>query len=150
LAVKGLISAFDAEPDASVRAWIVHGLSALDVVRGLPVFEKALSDPDAQVRGAGVLALGTLGGPRASSDLVAALNSETNPGVRQAIAFWLGTFKDDAAAAALDKALSSDSDPNVRIQSARSLKWVGTKAAKRKLKKAEQDPDERVRRIAHE
>jgi HEAT repeat protein len=145
-----LIAAFDAEPAPSVRAWIVNALSALDPAQGLALFEKSLSDPEAEVRGAGVRALGALGGPRAAADLTAALAVEKAAGVRHALAFWLGTFKGDSSVEALDKALGADPNPNVRVQAASSLKWIGTEKARKRLKKAESDPDERVRRISHE
>jgi len=149
-AAGGLLSAFNMEPAPSARAWIVDAVGALAPAKGLALFEKALSDRDAEVRGAAVQALGALGGPRAAADIAAALAAEKNPGLRHAMAFWLGTFKDDASVEALDKALGSDPVASVRLQAAHSLKWIGTENAKRRLKKAASDPDARVRGLGHE
>lgn len=149
-ALRAAAARFDAETSTAARGWIVRGLGALDPAGGMPVFEKALGDADPQVRADAAAALGAAGGAQAAADLAAALAAEKNPGVRQTIAFWLGSFKDAASTRALGQALKGDADANVRIQSAHSLKRAGTREARKQLKQADGDDDERVRQAAHE
>lgn len=141
---------FDAEPEPGIRAWIVRGEGVLKAPQGPALFKKALGDSSALVRLAAAEAMAQVQGAAAAGDLAAALASEANAGVRHAIVFWLGTMKVPAAEAALSGALSGDADANVRVEAARALKRHGTRGARRALKAAKGDRDERVRGVADE
>ncbi|MDE2141255.1 MAG: HEAT repeat domain-containing protein [Elusimicrobia bacterium] len=145
-----LAARFDAEPAAGIRAWIVRGEAALKAPQGPALFKKALADASPLVRAAAAEALAQSQGAVAVPDLAAALAAEANAGVRLTITFWLGTMKTPASSSALGRALVGDADANVRVQAARSLKQHGTREARRALKAAKGDQDERVRGVVNE
>lgn len=152
-AVAGFEADFGTEADPDVRAWT---LRAADLVRTgsdadrLAFFETGLADRAALVRLAAVEQLGRLGRDEAAQDLIAALGTEKNAGVRHGIVGALAQFTTSDAAAALGAQLSSDPDANVRIQAAQSLKRLGTAEARDQLRAARQDKDSRVRKVAGE
>lgn len=149
-AASALIANFSSEPTPAVRAALVRGVARLDGSRGGALARVALLDSQPFVRMAAAEALVQSQGDGAVGDLIAALGSETNDGVRHAIVGWLGGFKTAAARMALQQAISSDPNPNVRLQAARSLKRQGTPAARTALDTAKLDSDVRVRKIANE
>lgn len=152
-----LAESFASEPRPEIRAWVLRGAVRLDPRAGAILAKTALSDPDPVVRLSAVQALGETVGAAAVPALGAALVSETAVGVRQAIVFWLGGSSSGDAVAVVAKALASDPDPNVRAEAAQALDLLGRSvrgsarsSARQALKKARQDPDERVRRLAHD
>lgn len=149
-AAVAMVAGYQDEKSPAVRAALVRGVAVLDPVRGGVLAQTASSDLQPSVRLAAAEALAKSQGTASVPALVAALNAETNAGVRHTIIFWLGTFKTAAARAALAQALGTDSDPNVRLQAARSLQRHGTKAARAALAAGKNDSDSRVRSIADE
>lgn len=156
---------FKSEDDPAVRAWIARAAARLDAKNGLKALEAALADPAAEVRLAAAEELGQKAADAKSADaapatldLAAALAGEKSPGVRQTIVFWLGATEHPSALAAVSQAVDSDPDANVRAEAAQGLARLrrtaqtpaARKAARDALKKAPQDPDERVRKIGHE
>jgi HEAT repeat protein len=137
-----------AEGDAAVRARLVSIQAALPAKeQSAADYDAALTDADPGVRLAAVNAVGKLPGREAGTRLVAAL-ADAKPGVRLAAAFWLGQPGHSGAAAALSRVLASDPDANVRLAAAQGLSRMGTRAARRLLRGAASDRDERVRRWA--
>ncbi|MDE2141054.1 MAG: HEAT repeat domain-containing protein [Elusimicrobia bacterium] len=145
-----LAARFAGEAEPGIRAWIVRGEAVLKAPQGPTLFKRALADASPLVRAAAVEALAQSQGAAVAPDLAVALTSETNAGVRLTIAFWLGTMTTPASSSALGRALAGDADANVRVQAARSLKQHGTREARRALKAAKDDQDERVRGVVNE
>ena len=138
------------ESDPNVRAKLISILGNTRMDQdSLTAVRSSLVDSDPAVRAEAVIALGQSKDKSASSDLQHMLLNDPSEGVRMSAAFWLGALKDPEAVPALAKALANDSDPHVRAQAAHSLKWVGTTASKAELRKARNDKDARVRKIAN-
>ncbi len=129
-AASGLAADFKNEPQPAIRAWILRALAAVPVSRGAAVMSAALHDNSALVRLAAAEALARTSGAEAVAQLAAALETESNPGVRHAITDCLGSIKTADSAAALQRALAQDSDANVRAQAARSLRRHGERVGR--------------------
>jgi hypothetical protein len=85
------------------------------------------ADPDAGVREAAAVALGTVGdrapsvAAAAAQSLVAGYANEDDPRVRSMLLYAVRDTRDDAVAGTLLEALGQDSDPSVRLAAAEML-----------------------------
>jgi HEAT repeat protein len=144
-------------PSVSTRRTAVDILATLGrtAAPAGPALTRALTDIDPFVRWGAARALGRTA-PEAENSYIIALSDRLNdndPDVRRAAATALASFGPAARGAVpnLGMALYAN-DPELRLAAVRALKRIGPDAvaALRALRKAEQDPDSRVRQLAAE
>jgi HEAT repeat protein len=118
-----LAQAIRAEPDAMIRAEIVHTLGEYPGPTADRVLKAALGDPDPDVRMSACRAWTKREGAEATEALIGLLSGDLNPEVRLAAARALGERKDRAAVPALGNALE-DSDPAMQYRAVLSLRQI--------------------------
>jgi HEAT repeat protein len=118
--------------DASVRVAAVEGLMRMGVADEPVVafYQAKLADESYEVRKSGAFALGRIGGPVATTSLVAALKGERDHWVIDSVIKALATAKNDEATEALIEKLA-DVEFKQRIHVAEALANVGTRGDKR-------------------
>jgi hypothetical protein len=108
----------------AARAEMAKALGTIGRPAGTQFLTAALSDSDAQVRAASLVALRTIRGNRDGS-VALALVTDGDEGVRTQAVTTIGMFKYGAGAAALTTALVSDPSATVRKNAAWALGEIG-------------------------
>ncbi len=108
----------------AARAEMAKALGTIGRPAGTPFLTSALSDADAQVRSASVVALRTIRGNRDGS-VALPLVSDADEGVRAEAVTTLGMFKYAGAASVLAGALANDPSATVRKKAAWALGEIG-------------------------
>jgi HEAT repeat protein len=143
-----LISKLNSASDPVERIGYLAQLNAAHLeAKDLPKIDSYLTDEDARVRAQSVAVMGSIGGKKVTDALISVLQNDTDAGVRMAAAFWLGSKKSVTPIAALEKAMLEDGNDNVRVQAAQALKTIGARSS---LRKASNDKDKRVKKLANE
>jgi HEAT repeat protein len=115
--------------------------------RRLAVLQGALSDREADVRATAAYALETIRSRAAVPALLAALRTETDPDVTEALAHALGATRDPRATGGLVRVLG-DTVPRLREVAAKMLGELGDARAVEPLIAATRDGDHEVRLTA--
>jgi HEAT repeat protein len=121
--VEYLTKTIRTEADAELRADIIKTLAEYPLPSAEPVLEKALQDPDADVRIAACEAWKKLPNAHAADLLVGVLKNDANRDVRLAAARGLGQTKDKRAIDALGDVLA-DNDPAMQHRAVLSLQSI--------------------------
>ncbi len=116
-------------------------------LKGLPILEYALNDPDAMTREVAAQGLGYLGDPRAAVLLGKAL-SDPDTHVRRRAASALITTPSKSVQAQLTQTALHDADQTVRGFAVEALGWIGDASMAHALVQAAKDPSAEVRRRA--
>ncbi len=103
--------------DARTRKGAILSLLEIDSSRWLVFLEKAVKDPDADVRQAAVAVLGETNVPEAIPLLRERLRLDPDPAVRAEAAYRLRTAQDEGTRSALKRAAETDVNESVRLWS---------------------------------
>jgi HEAT repeat protein len=101
-------------PDVRVRRAAVRAFLQVDASLWGPALVSALSDADAEVRQTAVAAIGTSGGPAATTELRKRLANDVSPAVRAEAAYQVGKIGGSEIRSALEGAVAKDPDSGVR------------------------------------
>ena len=112
----------------AARAEMAKALGTIGRPAGTPFLASALSDTDAQVRSASLVALRTIRGNRDGS-VALPLVSDGDEGVRAQAVTTIGMFKYAGGASVLTAALSSDPSVTVRKKAAWALGEIGASSS---------------------
>jgi HEAT repeat protein len=117
-------------------------------VEAVPLLLRMLAEPSEESRSAAAWLLGFVA-EAASPDALLAVLDDPSPHVRAAAAGSLSSFPNISGVAdALIRLLGADVDEQVRVSAASALGYLGDKRALPALRRAFEDPEERVRTFA--